>query len=118
MSNEYLKKIKTGPTFICFSCGGLFFERSMTKISNKLLNKEVFIFNQIVKLNTPQNQHELKYLCFTCYRAITKSKIPQLCLINGLHFSEIPECLVGITKLEERMVSPRIPFMQIKELGD
>lgn len=36
---------------------------------------------------------------------------------NNLGFLEQPECLKSLTDLEERLVSPRIPFMQIKALG-
>ena len=34
---------------------------------------------------------------------------------NGIHFPEKPEVL-DLTPLEERLISPCIPFMQIREL--
>ena len=43
-------------------------------------------------------------------------KIPKLCLGNGLHFPTFPEELQGLTQLEQRLVSARIPFMQLREL--
>lgn len=44
-------------------------------------------------------------------------KIPSLSLSNGLDFPIVPECLKILTRLEERLCSPRIPFMQIRNLG-
>ncbi|CAF3666138.1 unnamed protein product [Rotaria sp. Silwood1] len=43
-------------------------------------------------------------------------KIPNLCLSNGLAFYEVPDCLKILTELEERLISPRIPFMVIRTL--
>jgi hypothetical protein len=60
------------------------------------------------------------FLCGTCYNAVrTKKnwKIPKLCLSNGFAFPDLPPCLTNLTALEERLVSPRIPFMQIRSLG-
>ncbi|KAK3928235.1 Methane monooxygenase component A gamma chain [Frankliniella fusca] len=37
--------------------------------------------------------------------------------INGLLFEPLPQELTDLTTLEERLVSARIPFMQIRELG-
>ncbi|CAF1096377.1 unnamed protein product [Rotaria magnacalcarata] len=45
------------------------------------------------------------------------NKIPTPCLSNGLAFYEIPDCLKILTELEERLISPRIPFMVIRSLG-
>ncbi|CAF4968245.1 unnamed protein product [Rotaria sp. Silwood1] len=45
------------------------------------------------------------------------NKVPNLCLSNGLAFYEIPDCLKTLTELEERLISPRIPFMVIRSLG-
>lgn len=59
-------------------------------------------------------------LCGTCKKDIcdTKdSKIPRLCLGNGFRLPVLPTCLMDLMPLEERLVSPRIPFMQIRSLG-
>ncbi|XP_044317580.1 uncharacterized protein LOC123038082 [Drosophila rhopaloa] len=55
--------------------------------------------------------------CSTCRQAVSKGRLPSLCLSNGLDFPEIPECLKNLTCLEERLISPRIPFMRIISLG-
>ena len=62
-------------------------------------------------------EHTIIKLCVTCRRDIMSNKIPNLCLSNGLAFYEIPDCLKILTELEERLISPRIPFMVIRSLG-
>ena len=41
----------------------------------------------------------------------------QICLANGLDFPEIPDCLKGLTPIEERLIMPKLPFMTIRPLG-
>ena len=56
-------------------------------------------------------------VCNTCAASIYKNKLPLLCLSNGLNFPEQPNCLKILSNLEERLISPRIPFMRIYEVG-
>ncbi len=86
-------------------------------------------------------------LCITCCNYAKEKRLPRLALANGLDFPVIPDelkvcicfvftifvnfrhvlwnklCLIslfvlkGLTQLEERMVAPRLPFMQIKLTG-
>ncbi|CAF1458321.1 unnamed protein product [Rotaria sp. Silwood1] len=115
MKSNYELKIKEGPTHICSCCGGLWFEYSIKEFTvemlrNKGLPKEFidtvcYLENAIIKL------------CVTCRKDIMSNKVPNLCLSNGLAFYEIPDCLKILTELEERLTSPRIPFMVIRTLG-
>ncbi|CAF3778192.1 unnamed protein product, partial [Rotaria sp. Silwood1] len=115
MKSNYELKIKEGPTHICSCCGGLWFEYSIREftvemLTNKGLKKEFidtvcYLKNTIIKL------------CVTCRKDIMLNKVPNLCLSNGLAFYEIPDCLKTLTELEERLISPRIPFMVIRSLG-
>ncbi|CAF4487501.1 unnamed protein product [Rotaria sp. Silwood2] len=115
MKLNYESKIKEGPTHICSCCGGLWFEYSIKEstvemLRNKGLPKEFidtvcYLKNAIIKL------------CVTCRKDIMSNKVPNLCLSNGLAFYEIPDCLKILTELEERLISPRIPFMVIRTLG-
>lgn len=118
MSNlykNYIISINQGPTNICASCGGLFFKKSvkdidLSKLTKKGINED-FLNKNLKKFG------ENTKLCHTCYNSIVKCKIPKLALINGLDFPEIPEQLLCLTNLEAMLISPRIPFMQIKPLG-
>lgn len=50
-----------------------------------------------------------------CHVAIQKGKTPQFWLHYGLSFPSIPNEL-KLSQLEERLVSPRLPFMQLREM--
>lgn len=106
----YFELIKEGPNEVCSSCKNLWFKRSMkkVKISNNLIE------STLEKMFKGSFNN---YFCCTCSSDISKGKIPRLYTGNGLEFCEIPKEIKGLTELEERLVSPRIPFMQIRPLG-
>ena len=115
MKSNYELKIKEGPTHICSCCGGLWFEYSIREftvemLTNKGLKKE--FIDTVCYL-----EHTIIKLCVTCRKDIMSNRIPNLCLSKGLAFYEISDCLKILTELEERLISPRIPFMVIRSLG-
>ncbi|KAL8567302.1 hypothetical protein ACOMHN_023345 [Nucella lapillus] len=59
----------------------------------------------------------IKWICHTCHSSIRKGAAPRLSLGRGLDFPDVPAEVARLTPLEERLVSPRIPFMQIRPLG-
>ena len=56
-----------------------------------------------------------KWICRMCLQYVKNGKMPPCCIANGLEFPTIPEEL-KLTKLEERLVSPRLVFMQLREM--
>jgi hypothetical protein len=115
MRLDYESKIKQGPTHICNCCGGLWFEYSIREFTIDVLRnkglKEEFIDTVCYLKNS------FIKLCATCRKDIISNKIPNLSLSNGLAFYAVPDCLKILTELEERLISPRIPFMVIRSLG-
>ena len=65
-------------------------------------------------LSTTDDPH---ILCHACKNSIFNGKIRKLALFNGLKLPEVPSDLNNLLPLEERFISPRLPFMQIRELG-
>ncbi|XP_062607978.1 uncharacterized protein LOC134269784, partial [Saccostrea cucullata] len=57
-----------------------------------------------------------EYICHTCDKAIRSGRIPSQSVGNELHLEDIPEDLQELSPLEERMISKRLPFMQIVNL--
>lgn len=53
-------------------------------------------------------------ICNTCHKYLKADKVPPCSFINGLKFPSKPPEL-NITPLEERLIAPRIPFMQLRE---
>lgn len=57
-----------------------------------------------------------EWVCKTCLLAVRQDKIPTCSLTNDMKFPPpIPEEL-KLTHLEERLISPHLAFMQLKEL--
>ncbi|CAF4200242.1 unnamed protein product, partial [Adineta steineri] len=115
MKSNYESKIKEGPTHICSCCGGLWFAYSIREYTVEMLAKKGLkkeFIDTVCYL-----KHEIIELCATCRKDIISNKIPNLALSNGLAFYEIRDCLKILTELEERLISPRIPFMVIRTLG-
>ena len=56
-----------------------------------------------------------EWICKTCLQAIQQGQIPACCIANNMRFPAIPEEL-KLTHLEERLISPRLAFMQLREL--
>lgn len=55
-------------------------------------------------------------LCQTCRKSLQKGKIPTLSKSNGFAFPKKPSGLPKLDVVTERLVSPRLPFMQIRRL--
>jgi hypothetical protein len=53
-------------------------------------------------------------ICSTCKSALSKNSISNFSVYNGFHYPKIPQHLPKIDFITERLISPRIPFMQIR----
>lgn len=55
-------------------------------------------------------------ICGTCKAALDTQKIPILSTYNGFKYPEMPSHLSKLDIISERLISPRVPFMQIRRL--
>lgn len=55
-------------------------------------------------------------ICSTCKKALDNDKIPLLSTYNGFSYPNIPSYLPELDLVSQRLISPRIPFMQIRRL--
>ncbi|GIX94461.1 hypothetical protein CDAR_457401 [Caerostris darwini] len=81
---------------------------SGSKSKNVSLNQIAIIFS--VDLDEAD-------FCKTCSDHIRKRHVPNLAANYGFRYPEQPSCLSELNDLEERLVALRIPFVQIRELG-
>ncbi|KAK3933220.1 Integrin alpha-PS5 [Frankliniella fusca] len=81
------------------------------KIHKTLSSTDVCTYRDHLEENESGN------ICSTCANHLKKGKVPHFAAQNGLVFDPLPQELTGLSTLEERLVSARIPFMQIRELG-
>jgi PIF1-like helicase/Helitron helicase-like domain at N-terminus/Herpesvirus tegument protein, N-terminal conserved region len=114
---EYETQIKLGPSEVCVCCGNLWFRRSVSQVTKKAFSAKGVQDDVIRKVFYLHSEQDVGTFCRTCRRDATSGKVPQLCLANGLHYPPIPDCLKELTRLEERLTAPRIPFMQIRSIG-
>lgn len=103
---KFIEERAETPKYVCLSCECLFFYYSVKKATPEEIDD---LSNENSKFNTT-------YICTTCRGQHKKGKLPTLAVKNGLMFPEIPEVVRDLKSLEERMVSPVVPFMQMRDL--
>ncbi len=118
--SNYETTVKEGPVYICICCGGLFFKRTVKEFNEstcrRLLNNDENYRKATLGINHVCEAGK-KWYCITCERHIQAKKIPKIALGNGLQFLNINSRLEMLNELEERLISPRIPFIRIRTLG-
>ena len=111
--SEFHNLISQGPEYVCVSCSQLFFKKSVDEFKNTQRLPEKLLQVCVRSIKTVNNK---EWICKQCKTYLMESKVPPCSIGNDFRFPAIPNELQGLTKLEERLISPRIPFMQIKEL--
>lgn len=103
---------KNGPLYICSSCTQNYFKHSAQRVDRtKFKHRDVLQ----TCLTGYKSVDDKEWVCKTCVGATTLGRIPACSVANGLKFPEPPDEL-KLTQLEERLVAPRLPFMQIREM--
>ncbi|XP_044588740.1 uncharacterized protein LOC123267918 [Cotesia glomerata] len=92
----------------CSVCDRLWYKNDLKKPSGEHKDILTKIIPNIPMANTQ--------LCNTCVQALNKNNIPLMSTYNGFKFPEMPENLPALDLISERLISPRIPFMQIRRL--
>ena len=106
--------IKCGPEYICTCCDQLWYRSSVRKCdANKYTKCTKHLLDSCITGKTSVDKTE--WVCSTCHSNLSDGKLPVCSKANKMGFPVKPECL-NLTCLEERLISPRIPFMQIHEL--
>jgi DNA replication protein DnaC len=107
MENQYLEfheAINKGPTEICNSCNKLFYEVRTTHVSDKWLH--------LVSPLLPENAKMIS-TCANCLKFLKQGKLPPCCSLNNLHVPEIPDQLLNLNTIEERMLARVHPYMKL-----
>ena len=112
--DQFHKNIRCGPEYICTCCDQLWYRSSVTKCN---VNNYSKCPQNIVEscITGVKSVDDTEWICSTCHSNLKDNKLPQCSKANGMHFPKKPAVL-DLTPLEERLVSPHIPFMQIREL--
>lgn len=96
--------------YACKICNRLWFKSDL-----KTLDEESFEF---IRTFLPDVHENSIAVCSTCRTSIKIKSIPKMAAHNGFEYPTIPDnfrnCPLDL--VSERLVSPRIPFMQIRRL--
>lgn len=106
------KLISSGPNYVCTCCTQTFFVSFVKNVNELSQHKKQLIEKYCTLYKSVDN---LEWICQTCLEAARKGKTPKFWIHNGLKFPIQPNEL-NLSNLEERLVSPRIPFMQLREM--
>ena len=112
---NFHENIKGGPEYICTCCDQLWYKSSVTKC-NPNLYKTCSDNILDVCVTGAKSINDTEWICSTCHSNLKDGKLPSCAKANKMTFPDKPEVL-NLTVLEERLISPGIPFMQIRELA-
>ena len=113
ISNFFNSVIACGPNFVCSCCTQTFFRHSVHVVTSLRETETYLSASQF--LTGFISVEEKEWICINCLSAIKKGRMPKFWIHNGLMFPDRPKEL-ELSNLEERLVSPRLPFMQLREL--
>jgi hypothetical protein len=71
---------------------------------------------ELIQQKFPEFEGRNGLACTTCRQALGRNTIQQLAAFNGFKYPPIPVHLPKLDLVSERLISPRIPFMQIRRL--
>ena len=107
---QFHSSIAVGPLFVCTCCHQTWFRKGVCMLKNINLPKSSRPY--CTKFRSINDE---EWICHTCMGTIRDGKVPKLSVANGMKWPDKPPEL-DLHQLEERLISLRIPFMQIREL--
>ena len=114
--DKFNEAICRSASYVCSSCHQTWFKQSVKDVASlgKILSLNSQLLNKC--LTKYISVADCEWICNTCLSNIKQGKIPKLSVINGMTFPNKPPEL-NLSNLEERLISLRIPFMQIRALN-
>ena len=110
--NEFHRAVEDGPQYICTCCNQMWYRESV-QLVNPNLKASSHLKDMVFTGKISAAGKE--WVCHTCCNSIRMNKLPKCATANLMNFSVKPEEL-NLTQMEERLVSPRIPFMCLHQL--
>lgn len=104
--NQFKRKIREGPYYICTVCNRILYKKSVTTYINKKYPCQTYFSIQ-------QSFDGKQYICRTCHSKVIKGKLPCQAVVNNMYVDEIPTELSSLGKLEQILIAQRIVFEKI-----
>ncbi|XP_015121857.1 uncharacterized protein LOC107044482 [Diachasma alloeum] len=92
----------------CNICDRLWFKNDLKTIEEP--------HRELLQSDFPQIDINHFKACKTCLSSLNRNKIPTFSTSNGFKYPPKPANLPELDLISERLISPRIPFMQIRRL--
>ena len=108
------QNISVGPEYVCTCCDQLWYRSSVTKCNPLYQSCSREILD--LCLTGLESIDDTEWICGTCHSNLKVGKLPTCAKANKMTFPKKLDVLKYLTPLEERLISPRIPFMQVREL--
>ena len=118
-ANRFYKKVKEGPIYCCVSCQRMLFRNSVLMFKTEKYDNDSSDTIQRLLSSAIANAHEGNghlWVCHTCHKTLKQSKQPVQCKLNNLSLDPVPEELMDLKPLEQRLISQRIVFMKLVAL--
>ena len=103
---QFKKKIKEGPYYICCVCNRGLYKKSVLKLISSIYPCQDFFSR-----HTSYDRGE--YICKTCHSKAIKGRLPCQAVVNNLDVDDIPTELQSLKKLEQILIAQRIVFEKI-----
>lgn len=100
----------------CSVCDRLWFIKDLRKITDKQITSIQAWYVQNEKENWEKKKFKDYLVCASCRQNLSAGKMPTLAKVNGFHYPDHPDNLPALNPISERLISPRLPFMQIRRL--
>ena len=115
---SFLKKVRTGPEFVCTVCHRMMYRNSVVPLNKGKYSKaSTDIIEKVFSDDFSHVSSDGKqWVCGTCNDALTRGKMPLQAKANGLQLNPIPPELFELNALELRLISLRVPFMKMVAL--
>ena len=114
--DKFEDAVSQSVSYVCSCCRQTWFKHSVREVSslNRISSLNKTLLRECVTGYLSVANRE--WICRTCIYSIRRDKVPKLAVINGMKFPDRPPEL-NLNHLEERLISLRIPFMQIRALN-
>ena len=113
--DKFIENAKRVPDTVCTCCHRLLFEKSTVVFDMKKYESSQ-VFDRVLNDTYRFKDRDKEYICKTCHKDVKRGIIPFQAVANQMGLPEVPVQLQGLTRLECRCISLRIPFMQIRAL--
>ena len=92
--NQFKRKIRQGPYFICIVYNRVLYKKSVITCINKKYPCQTYF-------NIQQSFDGKQYICNTCHSKVIKGKLPCQAVVNNMYVDEIPTKLSSLEKLQQ-----------------